>query len=94
MIESEHRNFQKAWGKHKNLKRCDVLGTILILEYIVEKTSYDHPLKGYLVNFFKKQGILIRPLGNTLYLLPPYCINSKELQNIYACIVITLENLT
>lgn len=91
MIESEHRQFQKTWGKHSKLVRCDVLGTILSIEYKIDHGSYHHPLKDQLIEFFRTQQILIRPLGNILYLLPPYCINQDELRKIYSTIITTLE---
>jgi adenosylmethionine-8-amino-7-oxononanoate aminotransferase len=91
MVESEHRQFQRQWEKHPKLIRCDVLGTILAIEYKTDGASYYHPLKQRLADFFREQGILIRPLGNVLYLLPPYCINREELQKIYSAIAITLE---
>jgi adenosylmethionine---8-amino-7-oxononanoate aminotransferase len=91
MIESEHRRFQRQWEKHPKLIRFDVLGTILAIEYKAEGASYYHPLKQRLADFFREQGILIRPLGNVLYLLPPYCITQKELQKIYSAITVTLE---
>lgn len=91
MIELEHRQFQNKWRHHPKLTRCDVLGTILAIEYRVAERSYHHPLKIRLSEFFLDRGILVRPFGNVLYLLPPYCITSEELQRIYASIAMTLE---
>ena len=91
MIELEHRQFQKRWRNHPKLIRCDVLGTILVIEYRIENTSYHHPLKTKLLGFFIEKGILIRPLGNILYLLPPYCMTREELCAIYSAIETTLE---
>jgi adenosylmethionine-8-amino-7-oxononanoate aminotransferase len=91
MIESEHRQFQKTWGEHPKLARCDVLGTILAMEYKTAHGSYDHPLKHQLACFFREEQILIRPLGNILYLLPPYCITRAELGKIYSTIITTLK---
>jgi adenosylmethionine---8-amino-7-oxononanoate aminotransferase len=36
--------------------------------------------------FFIKKGIILRPLGTTIYILPPYCIKPKELEKVYAVI--------
>jgi adenosylmethionine-8-amino-7-oxononanoate aminotransferase len=36
--------------------------------------------------YFIKKGLLLRPLGNVLYVLPPYCIREEELQKIYSAI--------
>ncbi len=91
MIESEHRQFQKKWEKHPKLIRCDVVGTILAIEYRLDGASYYHPLKQRLIEFFQDKGILLRPLGNVLYVLPPYCIVRDELQTIYSTIAMTLE---
>lgn len=91
VIEKEHQAFQSKWQGHPKIKRCDVVGTILALEYKAEKNSYFHPLKERLKQFFQQEGILLRPLGNVLYVLPPYCITSQELERIYAKIAVTLE---
>ena len=40
MIESEHLHFQRKWRYHPKLIRCDVLGTILAIEYKTENASY------------------------------------------------------
>ena len=91
MIEAEHVRFQKQWENHPKLMRSDVVGTILAIEYKTENASYYSPLKERLIDFFRAEGVLLRPLGNVLYLLPPYCISRKELQKIYSLIAITLE---
>jgi adenosylmethionine-8-amino-7-oxononanoate aminotransferase len=35
---------------------------------------------------FLEHGVLLRPLGNTIYVMPPYCITLEELDRIYAAI--------
>lgn len=44
-------------------------------------------------NRFLKRGLLIRPLGNVIYLLPPYCITENELINVYNVIAEEIEAL-
>ncbi len=90
-IEREHKIFQKKWENHPRLLRCNVIGTILVIEYKVENSSYFNPLRNRLLEFYIQNGILLRPFGNVLYILPPYCITSEELHKIYSCIVVTLE---
>lgn len=92
MIEASHLRFQKKVNGHPRIHRCDVVGTILALEY-KSSGSYFDPLGKRLVEFFRNEGILLRTFGNILYLLPPYCITSDELENIYEKIIITLEVL-
>jgi adenosylmethionine-8-amino-7-oxononanoate aminotransferase len=91
MIASCHRNFCSKWGSHQKLNRCESQGTILALEYKVNNPSYFQPLRDKLYRFFLGKGILLRPLGNVLYVLPPYCIEESELKVIYDEIILTLE---
>lgn len=94
MIARCHAAFCAHWSGHPKLKRCEALGTILALEYNVENdtvSSYFQPLGDRLYTHFLEKGILLRPLGNVLYLMPPYCILEEELQTIYDNIILTLE---
>lgn len=90
-IAACHREFCRKWASHPKLIRCESLGTLLALEYKTDQASYFTPLRDRLYNFFLEQGTLLRPLGNVLYLLPPYCIEAEELENIYQQIIQTLE---
>jgi adenosylmethionine-8-amino-7-oxononanoate aminotransferase len=91
MIEACHQDFCNQWRLHPKLKRCEYLGTILALEYQTESRSYFQSIRDRLYHFFLKKGILLRPLGSVLYVLPPYCIQADKLQFIYAQIILTLE---
>lgn len=91
MIEACHQDFCSQWHLHPKLKRCEYVGTILALEYQAERSSYFQPLRDRLYSFFLNKGILFRPLGNVLYILPPYCIQAEELKLIYDHIILTLE---
>jgi adenosylmethionine-8-amino-7-oxononanoate aminotransferase len=62
-------------------------GTILAIELnTAENTSYTNTIKARAQQFFLNRGILIRPLGNIIYLMPPYCISEKDLQTVYTVI--------
>lgn len=91
MIAACHKDFCQKWQSHPKLKRCESLGTILALEYQAERTSYFQSMRDHLYHFFLNKGILLRPLGNVLYILPPYCIQAEELKLIYDQIILTLE---
>jgi adenosylmethionine-8-amino-7-oxononanoate aminotransferase len=45
--------------------------------------AWSHPESKQIASQALSQGILIRPLGNTIYLLPPYCISSDDLHHLY-----------
>lgn len=92
MIAKKHAEFCKKWEHHPRLKRCESLGTILALEYHTKSASYFDTVRDRLYDYFLSHDILLRPLGNVLYVLPPYCITAQELDHIYKHIAITLEN--
>ncbi len=64
-----------------------VLGTMFALDFVVkERQGYFSDIKETLVNFFLNNGVYLRPLGNVLYFLPPYCVSDHTLQKVYELI--------
>ncbi|TGT54123.1 adenosylmethionine--8-amino-7-oxononanoate transaminase [Mesorhizobium sp. M00.F.Ca.ET.170.01.1.1] len=61
-------------------------GTIAALDLRVGKTGYLAEVGPKLRAFFLERGLLVRPLGNVIYVLPPYCVTSDELDRLYAAI--------
>lgn len=59
-----------------NVRHC---GCILAADVAEPANGYLHPLRDRLYNEALKRGVLLRPLGNVLYLLPPYCSNEELL---------------
>lgn len=93
LIEERQRQFSERWRGHPKLKRCESIGTLLVVEYATEGSS-SYFLKDFrdkLICFFLEAGIVLRPLGNVLYLMPPYCITEAELTYIHSKIIDTLE---
>ena len=43
--------------------------------------------------FFLEKGCLIRPLGNVLYLNPPYCISEEELDKLHVVLLDFLDSI-
>lgn len=90
MIAALHQKFCAQYQSHPALVRCESLGTILILEY-KGNPGYFNPLKERLSSYFLSQKILIRPLGNVVYVMPPYCITEQELDYIYSHLALSLS---
>jgi adenosylmethionine-8-amino-7-oxononanoate aminotransferase len=65
------------------LRQC---GTIAALDLRVADEGYLAGIGPKLYAFFLARGLLIRPLGNTIYLMPPYCIGAGELAEAYDAI--------
>ena len=59
------------------------LGTIAALELNTGETSYTNAIRKTIYSYFLEHNILLRPLGNVIYILPPYCITNDELDLIY-----------
>ena len=66
-----------------NLRR---LGTIAAFEVRASVSGYLSEIGPRLMAFFRERGVLLRPLGNTIYVMPPYCIDDPDLDAIYAAI--------
>ena len=72
----------------KNLRRC---GTVLAFEVETdEKDEYFNSIGKIISQKALAAGVLLRPLGNTVYFMPPYCISKQELERIY---IVTQEVL-
>jgi len=72
-------NFSEELKQIKHFKNVRLKGTILAFDVISkESTSYFNSIRDVLYNYFLEKDILLRPLGNTLYILPPYSINNLE----------------
>ena len=68
------------------------LGVIFALDLDLETERYGN-LRDRLYRFFMDQGVFLRPLGNTIYLLPPFTISEEELNALYEAILKCLEML-
>jgi adenosylmethionine---8-amino-7-oxononanoate aminotransferase len=62
------------------------LGTIGALDLRAGDAGYLAGVATKLYNFFQDRGVLLRPLGNTIYVMPPYCTSSEELAMVYGAI--------
>jgi adenosylmethionine---8-amino-7-oxononanoate aminotransferase len=62
------------------------IGTIVALDLNVAHSGYASTLSLDLMRFFNARGLLLRPLGPTIYVLPPYCVTARELDSVYEAI--------
>lgn len=87
-IERQHLKFANSVRDHRTVRDVRTRGTILAIEiHTGENTSYFNNLKTTISSFFLQRDILIRPLGNIFYVLPPYVISEDELNHIYEAII-------
>ena len=69
------------------------LGTITAFEVGAGDGDYLSSLGPRLLAAFRERDILLRPLGNTVYVMPPYCITPEQLGRVYAAIREVLGSL-
>src|SRR3546814_13150925 len=69
------------------------LGTIAALDVAAPDSGYLSALAPRLIAFFRDRGVLLRPLGNSIYVMPPYCITPHELAAVWAAIAAALDSL-
>jgi adenosylmethionine---8-amino-7-oxononanoate aminotransferase len=62
------------------------LGTIAAFDLHVAQSGYLSTIGLDLMRFFNARGLLLRPLGPTIYVLPPYCVTAQELDLVYDAI--------
>jgi adenosylmethionine---8-amino-7-oxononanoate aminotransferase len=69
------------------------IGTIGVIELRADDAGYLSAMRPKLYQFFLERGILLRPLGNVVYVLPPYVIAPGELHHVYDVIVEAVQTL-
>jgi len=73
-------------GRHPKIEHPRLLGGILAFDLASSSRSYSAAVGRELSNFAQERGILMRPLGNVLYLMPPYCTSDEQLDRAFGVI--------
>ena len=93
-INRQHLAFKKSMEQHPRVKEIRVRGVILALEIRRTKNEeYYGDFRNRLYDFFIDRGVILRPVGNIIYILPPYIIPEKLLANIYETVVLAIEKI-
>jgi adenosylmethionine-8-amino-7-oxononanoate aminotransferase len=82
-IAAHHADRLRHLASHPSVDETRQIGTIAAIELKAQDPGYFSDLKPRLYKFFLEQGVLLRPLGNVIYILPPYVITHKELDYVY-----------
>lgn len=91
-IEEQHLQFKKRMELHPKVENIRTLGIILAFEIKRETSeSYYGDFRNKLYAFFIENGIILRPVGNTIYILPPYVTTNEQLEIIYKTIEKALQ---
>lgn len=85
-IETRHEAFIQSIKDLPQVKEARQRGTILAVEFEDGGTSYFSDLRDTLYSFGLDHGVILRPLGNIIYVIPPYCITDAQLDQVYKTI--------
>ncbi len=90
-ISDSNRTFAKELEEQQlPLSNIRSLGTILAFEVDDSRHEYLNVTGHVIGRTAMEKGLYIRPLGNTVYIMPPYCISKDETENMYAGLVDSL----
>jgi adenosylmethionine-8-amino-7-oxononanoate aminotransferase len=84
-IENIHRSHMARLAAHPRVKSPRVLGTVAAFD-LGGEAGYLAEAGPALHRFALAEGVLLRPLGNVVYLLPPYCVSADDLDHAYQVI--------
>ncbi len=91
-IISQHKDFQNRIKSHPKIASIRQCGVIIALDLDVPMARYGN-LRDKLYQSFMDKGVFLRPLGNTIYILPPFTISVEELNKIYKTIIEVIDQL-
>jgi len=92
-MERIHSMHLAGLRKHPIVVDVRMLGTIAAIELLADDAGYLSRVRSRLYNFFIEHGVLLRPLGNVVYIVPPYVIEPDDLHYTYEIIGKALEIL-
>jgi adenosylmethionine-8-amino-7-oxononanoate aminotransferase len=81
-IEKRHGEFLATLKGHPLVEKARVHGSVMAFN-LPEQSGYKSSAGEYLREFFMERGLNIRPIGSSVYLLPPYCVTDDELSRAY-----------
>ncbi len=92
-IETIHRQKAPVLAKHPAVSDVRTIGTVMAVELKAGDPGYFSDLRPALYDFYLSKGVLLRPLGNVVYILPPYVITAEQLHYVYEVIAQSLDRV-
>ncbi|MEB3351654.1 MAG: adenosylmethionine--8-amino-7-oxononanoate transaminase [Cyanobacteriota bacterium] len=93
-IEARHQPHLQALAAHPLVRRPRLLGSMAAFELPPAAAGdYLDPAGRRLKRLARQRGVLVRPLGPVVYLLPPLSISDGELAQCYSALAAALDEL-
>lgn len=81
-----HKERLERFRGDKRFTGVRQIGTITALDIVAKDAGYLANIGPRLYRGFLARGLLVRPLGSTIYLMPPYCSTASDLDQVYDAI--------
>ena len=75
------------------VKNVRSIGTIMAFEIESGRDGYLNTIGMDVTRKALEQGVYLRPLGNTVYIMPPFCITAEELGKVHQAVINILETI-
>jgi adenosylmethionine-8-amino-7-oxononanoate aminotransferase len=85
-LESMQREHLQGFADDGHFSDLRQTGTITAMDVRTSESGYLASVGARLTAGFRAAGVLLRPLGNTIYVLPPYCVTHRDLDAVYGAI--------
>jgi len=85
-IAQAHRKLLARFEGDRRFANIRQAGTIAAVDLVVPTGGYLAEAGPRMRKLFRERGLLVRPLGNVVYLMPPYCVTAQELERAYDAI--------
>jgi len=86
-IEASHRAAARQFAAMDGITNVRVLGTIIAMDLVAPERGYLSGVGRALASYALQRGVLLRPLGDTVYIMPPFCTTADDLALAYGVIM-------
>jgi adenosylmethionine-8-amino-7-oxononanoate aminotransferase len=93
MIAAVHAERLPQFAKLEKVGNVRQIGSVGAIELRTDDAGYLSSMRAKLYNYFIDRGVLLRPLGNVVYVLPPYVITREELHYVYDVILQAIDTV-
>lgn len=92
-IEAQHQKAAAWYSARPDVTDVRVKGGIFAVDVKDDVNGYLSTIGTQIYDFMLEAGVLLRPIGNTIYVLPPYCIETQDLERIYETLWRSLDSI-
>ncbi|WP_397302116.1 adenosylmethionine--8-amino-7-oxononanoate transaminase [Nonlabens ulvanivorans] len=93
LITQSHKKHIKVYQSHNAVDSVRSCGVILAIDLAIEMERYGSK-RNEIFQWFMNHGVFLRPLGKTIYIVPPFTTSPQELELLYKALLVFLDEMT